>query len=112
MKVLKGGIFANDGIHIVCDCGCEYVIQTKKDLNFDIMLDDTIVYNSRCPECHQNKYLGHVDKPINGKRQFISSMNLQQRNDWQHRFHINTIEEAKKFEHHDYIEDLEKGLLV
>lgn len=90
MKIISGGLFAEDGIHIRCErCECEYVIEDKSDFKLDVLLDKSIRYSAICPECQYKKYFGD---------------SITERKDWEERFRIHDREEAKKYDATDYIE--------
>lgn len=90
MKIISGGLFAKDGIHIRCErCECEYMIEDKSDFKLDVLLDKSIRYSAICPECQYKKYFGD---------------SITERKDWEERFRIHDREEAKKYNATDYIE--------
>lgn len=66
MKVIKNGLFAEDGIHITCDrCGCEYIIESKYDFILELTFNPLpdvmkycVAYNSFCPDCGNRDAFG------------------------------------------------------
>ena len=102
MKIISGGLFAKDGIHIRCErCGCEYIVEDKSDFKLSIMLDNSITYEINCPECNHRQYLGSLTFKDN---KTIFSSILSNRKDWEERYCIHSIEEAKKYNTLDYFE--------
>lgn len=90
MRIISGGLFSEDGIHIRCErCECEYVIEDKSDFKLEVLLDKSIHYSAICPECRYRQSFGN---------------SITERKDWEERFCIHSREEAKKYNAIDYIE--------
>ena len=102
MKIISGGLFAKEGINVFCDwCHCKYLIEDKKDFNFEIYYGSTknpvVQYNVKCPECGREFRIG-----------YDSYHHLMfKRSDWKERYEV-SVEEAIKLGAYDYKKDLEK----